>query len=98
MQQLPKVLLVEDDRSIAGALAQALKSTYDIDIAASGKLALYKIDIERYELVMLDLSLPDISGLEVCQELRARDVSAPVLILSAEANVITKIKLLDSGA
>lgn len=98
MQLLPKVLLVEDDRSIAGALAQALHDDYDIDVASSGKLALYKTDSEEYQIIVLDLNLPDTSGIIVCQQLRERGVSAPILILSAEARVLTKINLLDAGA
>lgn len=96
--QLPKVLLVEDDSSIAGALAQALRSEYDIDIAATGKLALYKTDNEDFEIIVLDLHLPDLSGINVCQQLRERGVSTPILILSGESRVMTKINLLDAGA
>lgn len=96
--QLSKVLLVEDDRSIAGALAQALHESYDIDVASTGKLALYKTDTERYETIVLDLNLPDTSGIFICQQLRERGVSAPILILSGETKVLTKINLLDAGA
>ena len=96
--KLSKVLLVEDDRSIAGALAQALHESYDIDIASTGKLALYKTDTEQYEAVVLDLNLPDVSGIFICQQLRERGVSAPILILSGETKVLTKINLLDAGA
>jgi two-component system OmpR family response regulator len=98
MQILPKVLLVEDDSSIAGALAQALHSEYDIDVAATGKLALYKTDTEDYQIIVLDLHLPDISGINICQQLRERGVNAPILILSGESRVMTKINLLDAGA
>jgi len=98
MHGLLKVLLVEDDPSIAGALAQALRSTYNIDIAATGQLALYKVDTGHYDLIVLDLNLPDMSGIMVCQQLRDRGLKAPILILSAETNVLTKINLLDAGA
>jgi DNA-binding response OmpR family regulator len=98
MHQLPKVLLVEDDRSIAAALAQALQTSYDIDVAANGQLALYKTDHHNYDLILLDLNLPDVSGMIICQQLRDRGHSAPILILSAEASVLTKISLLDIGA
>jgi two-component system OmpR family response regulator len=98
MQSLQKILLVEDDRSIAGALAQAMRSSYDIDIANTGKLALYKTDIEHYDIIILDLNLPDLSGLIICQQLRERGLKAPILILSGESKVLTKINLLDAGA
>lgn len=98
MNSLPDVLLVEDDRSIAGALAQALKSEYDIDVANNGKMALDKSATEQYDLIILDLNLPDLFGLVICQELRIRGITAPILILSGESKVLTKISLLDSGA
>ena len=98
MRHLTKILLVEDDRSIAGALAQALRSTHDVDVAGTGKLALYKADIEDYDAIVLDLNLPDFSGTIVCQQLRERGCQAPILILSGESRVLTKINLLDAGA
>jgi DNA-binding response OmpR family regulator len=98
MSRLPKVLLVEDDRSIASALAHALTNSYDIDIAATGRLALYKTDIEIYDIIILDLNLPDMSGTDICSLLRERGFSSPILILTGNDNVMTKIKLLDSGA
>lgn len=98
MRQLPKLLLIEDDPSIAGALAHTLRGDYDVDIAANGKLGLYKTDTNDYAAVILDLNLPDIPGLFICQQLRERGVNAPILVLSGETRVLTKINLLDSGA
>lgn len=98
MQSLPQVLLVEDDRNIAGALAQALRTSYDVDIAISGKLALYKTSATAYDLIVLDLHLPDLSGMVICQQLRERGIHAPILILSGENRILTKINLLDAGA
>lgn len=98
MQTNPRILLIEDDAGIAIALSQALKTTYQIEIASTGKGGIYKTDSEYYDAIILDLCLPDIHGLAVCQQLRERGVSVPVLILSGESNVLTKINLLDAGA
>jgi len=98
MQILPKVLLVEDDRGIAGALSQALQSSYDVDVAATGQLAFYKTDGAHYDIVVLDLDLPDMSGLSVCQRLREGGFQTPILVLTADSRTLTKINLLDSGA
>jgi two-component system OmpR family response regulator len=98
MQYLAKVLLVEDDRSMAGALAHALQSSYDLEITNNGKLALYKADTQHFDLIILDLNLPDMSGMVVCQHLRNRGLTAPILILSGENQTLTKINLLDAGA
>lgn len=94
----PKILLVEDDRSIASALSHALQVVYETDIAVVGRLAIYKTDREHYDAIVLDLNLPDLSGMAVCQQLRERGCSAPILILTADVEIMSKITLLDAGA
>jgi DNA-binding response OmpR family regulator len=98
MQTLPKVLLVEDDRSIASALSQALQSSYDVDTVITGQLALYKADMANYDILVLDLDLPDMSGLAVCQRLREGGFQIPILVLTADGRTLAKINLLDAGA
>ena len=98
MKSYPKIILIEDDRSIASALCQALKTTYDIDLAITGQQALYKIDTGHYDIIILDLGLPDISGALVCRQLREQGVTIPIIILTADSHVLTKINLLDAGA
>jgi DNA-binding response OmpR family regulator len=98
MSFLPKLLLVDDDSSLAKALALALRDSYDVIIALNGTQALFKVDNEQYGAIILDLNLPDMAGLTVCQQFRDRGVSAPILILSGEDRVMTKINLLDAGA
>lgn len=98
MQARPKVLLVEDDSNIANALNQALQTAYEIDIAVAGRPAIYRTDRDNYDAVVLDLNLPDISGMTVCQQLRERGCCSPILILTGDANVMSKISLLDAGA
>jgi DNA-binding response OmpR family regulator len=95
---LPKILLIEDDRSIASALAFALKNTYDVDVAATGRLAIYKTDMQHHDIIVLDLNLPDVSGMIICQQLRGRGLRTPILILSGDDRILTKINLLDAGA
>ena len=98
MQGLPKLLLIEDDRGIAVALRQALADTYAIDLAPTGKSGIYKADTGDYAAIILDLNLPDLPGLTICQQLRERGAKAPILIVTAENKVLTKINLLDAGA
>jgi two-component system OmpR family response regulator len=98
MYSLPKILVVDDDQGLSQTLSQALQTLYDVETANTGKLGLYKADSEKYEIIILDLNLPDISGFIVCQQLRERGLSAPILILSGESRVLTKINLLDAGA
>lgn len=98
MQTYHRILLIEDNRSIASALSEALQNDYHVDTALTGKSGIYKADTIDYEAVLLDLQLPDMYGLHVCQQLRDRGLRAPIIIISAEAKVLSKINLLNAGA
>jgi two-component system OmpR family response regulator len=98
MSILPNVLLIEDDRGIAEALTHALQNSYRLDVAETGRAGLYKADVSSYDIVILDLNLPDLPGGVVCQQLRERGFKAPIMVLSADNQVLSKIKLLDGGA
>lgn len=92
-----KLLLIEDDRGIAFALSQALND-YEVDIASTGSEGLTRASSGDHAVILLDLNLPDISGLDVCQQLRKQGCLTPVVIMSCEAKVLSKIRLLDAGA
>ncbi len=93
------ILLVEDDLSITNALERALKRQgYSVNTVASGRAALLAIETDRPDLVVLDLGLPDMDGLDVLRQLRTRDVDLPVLLLTARAGLDDKVAGLDSGA
>ena len=93
------ILLVEDDRSIAHALDLALrKQGYSVNAVGTGKAALLAIETERPDLLILDLGLPDMDGLDVLRKARGRDVELPILLLTARAGLDDKIAGLDSGA
>jgi two-component system OmpR family response regulator len=98
MSSVVKLLLVEDDRSVAGALNYTLRSSFDMDIAGNGKMAISLCKDNKYDIIVLDLNLPDLPGLSVCEQLRQKGLDTPILILSAETHVLTKINLLDAGA
>jgi DNA-binding response OmpR family regulator len=98
MQILPKVLLVEDDRSIATALAQVLQTNYQPTVAATAQAAVYKADSGHYDIILLDLNLPDMPGAEVCRQWRERGLETPILVLTADTHTLTKVNLLDAGA
>jgi DNA-binding response OmpR family regulator len=93
------ILLVEDDRSIAHAIKRALHTQgYSVNTVGNGKTALLAIETERPDLVILDLGLPDMDGLDVLRKVRARDVELPILLLTARAELDDKVAGLDSGA
>lgn len=98
MTPLPKVLVVEDDKNIRSTLKLVLSNDFEVDVSASGSSAMRKTEWQNYDLVILDLNLPDISGEKVCIDMRARGLRAPILILSGVSDIATKIALLDYGA
>jgi DNA-binding response OmpR family regulator len=98
MATLSRVLIIDQDHKVSDVLEVALKSSYDIDTVATGKAAIYKADIFSYDAVILDLSIQDITGLALCQQLKERGLRAPILILSSNSSVQRKIELLDGGA
>jgi DNA-binding response OmpR family regulator len=93
------ILLVEDDRSLTQALQQALqKQGYSVNAVATGASALHVIDVETPDIVILDLGLPDMDGIDVLKRTREKHVDLPILLLTARAHVDDKIAGLDSGA
>lgn len=96
--QMQKILLIEDSRDIAVALSQALATSYSVTVATKGHLGLTRAQNDGYDLIILDLSLPDMPGLEVCQKLRQHAARMPILVLTGESGVMSKIRLLDAGA
>ncbi|MEO7364050.1 MAG: response regulator transcription factor [Candidatus Saccharimonadales bacterium] len=93
-----KLLLIDDDPAISQALAHALRGSYLIDMAATASVGLLKAETLQYDAIILDLGLPDATGLQVCQQLREAGYTGAILILTGEVKVISKIQLLDAGA
>jgi DNA-binding response OmpR family regulator len=95
---MTRVLLAEDDPAISEPLARALRrEDYDVDVRADGRAALDGA-AENPDLVILDLGLPLIDGLEVCRRIRADGRTVPVLILTARADEVDTVVGLDAGA
>jgi two-component system, OmpR family, response regulator len=94
-----RILLAEDDKVLADALSRALaRSAYAVDVAASGDEAERALMAANYDLVILDIDLPGMSGLEVLRRLRARRTTTPVLILTALDALADRVAGLDAGA
>ena len=95
---LPRILLVDDDVSIRKSLGPLLRSRgYEVDLAATGRDAIDRVRLVPPDLVLLDLGLPDMSGLDVCREIRASS-SLPIIVLSARVAEPDKVGALDIGA
>jgi two-component system OmpR family response regulator len=92
-------LLVEDDLMISAAVEQALKdAAYAVDAVHDGKGALVPLGAENYDVVLLDLGLPQMGGFEVLRYIRTRKIDVSVIILTAEDSVEHRIRGLDEGA
>ena len=94
-----RILVVEDEKRIQDFLSRGLESAgYAVDVAGNGATAVDLVHGAEYDLIILDLMLPDMDGLTVLQKIRNRKSSPPVLILSARDAVDDKVKGLELGA
>jgi DNA-binding response OmpR family regulator len=95
-----RILLVDDDESLRDALAEqlTLHEEFEVIVSATGQEALEKAKEETFDMVLLDVGLPDIDGREVCRMLRRANVNVPVIMLTGADSDSDQILGLDSGA
>ena len=94
-----RLLLIEDDAGLADGLQQSLaQSGYAVDVAATGHAGKAACTKTRYEMIILDLGLPDVDGLTLLRDMRRGGVTVPVLVLTARGELDDRIAGLDSGA
>ena len=94
-----RILLVEDDKMLSDALSRALvQSAYAVDAVHTGEQADHALVMQTYDLVILDIGLPGLSGLEVLRRLRDRRLTVPVLMLTALDTLADRVRGLDLGA
>lgn len=93
-----RILVVEDEKKVASFIKKGLEEEhYAVDIAHDGETGLYLSEINEYDLIVLDLMIPKIDGLEVLKRIRGRKNSVAVLVLTAKNSVEDIVKGLDSG-
>jgi CheY-like chemotaxis protein len=96
-----RILIVDDDEMVRMALVELLRPEgYLLDEAESGKEALIKIDENKYDLMMFDMIMPEIDGIELCKRVRAMEQykEIPIVFLTAKSREQDKIKGLEAGA
>lgn len=94
-----RILLVEDEESLVLTLTDRLLSEgYSVDVKTDGESALAAATAERYDIVILDVTLPNKNGFDVCRDMRQRGVDTPVLMLTARTQVIDRVLGLKLGA
>lgn len=94
-----RILVVEDEKDLADSLARGLRQQgYAADVAYDGEDALVLIEVNNYDLIILDLNLPKIDGMEVCRRIRGSGTPTSILMLTARASLNDRINGLDQGA
>ncbi|PNU19230.1 DNA-binding response regulator [Geothermobacter hydrogeniphilus] len=94
-----KILVVEDEKKVASFIKRGLEEeNFSVDVAGDGEEGLTLAQSNRYDLILMDLMLPKMDGLSVVRELRAREITTPVLCLTAKDTVEDIVSGLDSGS
>lgn len=93
-----KALVIEDNARLAERITYKLKDWFTLDVAKSGHEGLVYAEKYDFDIVLLDLGLPDMHGLEVCKRLRKVSPNIPILVLTGVDDTASKIDLLNSGA
>jgi len=94
-----RVLVIEDDRKAAKLLGKGLQEEgFVVDLAATGEEGLEQAQVNEYDVIVLDWLLPGQDGISVCRALRARDVSTPILMLTARDSLGDRVTGLGTGA
>jgi len=84
-----RILLAEDEGKVASFIARALQeNAYAVDVAETGEKALELGQDTAYDAILLDIGLPGLSGIEVCRELRQREIEVPILMLTAPSSSV----------
>jgi DNA-binding response OmpR family regulator len=96
-----RILIVDDDEMVRMAISELLKPEgYEIDSVGSAKEALDKIEEEKYDLLLLDIIMPQMDGLELCRRIRAKKdlAEVPIIFLTAKSREQDRIEGMEAGA
>ncbi|MFA6321473.1 MAG: response regulator transcription factor [Candidatus Omnitrophota bacterium] len=94
-----RILVIEDEKKIADFIKRGLKEEgYAVDTANDGENGLFLAKTNSYDLVLLDLMLPKVDGIEICKKLREQKIMSPIIMLTAKDAVKDKVTGLDAGA
>lgn len=93
-----RLLIIEDDKLLAESVGDYLKEDFTVDFAYDGEEGLYEAQKDIYDLILLDIMMPEMNGYEVLEELRKEGISTPVIFITAKDGLKDKIKGLKLGA
>ena len=93
------ILFVEDEPKVAASVKQGLEENgFEVDLAPDGAVGSYLASSKKYDLILLDVNLPHVSGYDVCRSIRTKDPSVPIVMLTAMQAIENKISGFDAGA
>ena len=96
---MKKILIVEDELNMVRGLKDNLEfEGYEVDTAMEGSSGLQKIQQNRYDLILLDVMLPEVSGFDICKTVRKEGINTPIILLTAKGEEIDKVLGLELGA
>jgi DNA-binding response OmpR family regulator len=93
-----KLLIIEDDITLANSIGDYLREDFDVDFAYDGEEGLYEAEKDIYDIILLDIMMPEMDGYEVLDSLRKEGISTPVIFMTAKDSLDDKIKGLRLGA
>jgi DNA-binding response OmpR family regulator len=94
-----RILVVEDNRDLANVLKMNLEDlSFTVDLAYDGVAGLTKAESQKYDLIVLDLMLPGLDGMEICRRVRNQSVYTPILMLTSKSTELDRVLGLESGA
>lgn len=94
-----RILVIEDEKKVAGFIKKGMEEeTYAVDVAVDGEEGLAMAEINQYDLIILDLMLPKLDGLEVLTRCREKKINTPIILLTAKDSVEDKVTGLNKGA
>jgi len=93
-----RILVIEDKKDMAATLVDGLKDGFIVENAYTGKEAVSMLKNIEYDLILLDLSLPDVTGEQLCKSIRTAGITTPILILTGKMSPNDKVTALDAGA
>ena len=94
-----RIILIEDDKKIAAFIKKGLEEEhYAVDVFHDGEDGAYWATVNDYDLIILDIMLPGKDGIEICNEIRHKNILTPILMLTAKTSIEDRVKGLDTGA
>ncbi|ABB43598.1 two component transcriptional regulator, winged helix family [Sulfurimonas denitrificans DSM 1251] len=94
-----RILVVEDDEKIASFIKKGLQEeSYSVDVTSNGYEAIYLVETNSYDIVLLDLMIHGLGGIDVCKNIRGKNIATPIIMLTARDAIKDKVEGLDCGA